>query len=95
MSYENKPGTGALFKQDKKSEKAPDYKGPYYDYDSNGNVIEREIAAWIRKSASGKTYMSLKVGDKFVPAKRDQSATPPPSDGFSDDIPFAPRTDIA
>jgi uncharacterized protein (DUF736 family) len=64
--YENKPNTGCLFRNDKRSEKAPDWRGPYYD-EIGGEVVEREIAAWERTSKSGKAYLSIKVGDRFVP----------------------------
>lgn len=86
MSYENKPGTGALFRQkDKRSENAPDYKGPFYET-VDGQVIEREIAGWIKTSKAGKPYLSIKVGDKFVPAARaEQKPDPVP---FNDEVPF-------
>ena len=68
MSYENKPGSGALFKRDKKGERQPDYSGPYYEQVGDG-VVERQIAAWIRKSKKGETYLSIQVTDRFE-AKR-------------------------
>ena len=86
MTYENKPGTGALFKNDKKgNDKAPDYRGPIYER-IDGDVVERQISAWLRKSKSGQSYMSLQVKDKFVPSQA--QAAPAKDDDFDDKIPF-------
>lgn len=83
MSYENKPGTGALFKNEqKKSDKHPDLRGPFYE-SIEGETVEREISAWVRKSKKGQTYLSLQVRDKFVPSR-----TEAPSEEPNDDIPF-------
>lgn len=79
MTYENKPNTGALFKRDKKSDKAPDYSGPFYGPGGE----EMEIAAWLKKSKAGQTYMSVQVSEKFV---REQPAEQ--KRDFDDDIPF-------
>lgn len=69
MSYENRPFTGALFRNThKKSDKAPDFRGPYYD-EIDGKVVEREISAWKKKSKKGEDYLQFKIGDKFVPSK--------------------------
>ncbi len=80
--------TGALFKNDKRSEKAPDYTGEYTTQDGQK---KRRIAAWIRESKSGKTYMSLKFSD--MQAKQPMDHVEPETnnntagDGF-DEIPF-------
>lgn len=94
MSYDNKPGTGALFKnRNKKSDAAPDYRGPYYEKVGDG-VVEREIAAWAKISQKGENYLSIKVGDKFVPrkshAEQSQAGTSHKdySRDFDDDIPL-------
>lgn len=68
MAYENKPNSGALFKREKKHEKAPDYSGPFYGPDGE----ELEISAWIRKSAKGTTYMSIQVKPKWQPKNSEQ-----------------------
>ena len=78
MTYENKPNTGALFKRDKRSDKAPDYSGPFYGPGGE----ELEIAAWLKKSKKGETYMSILVSEKFVPTKREAQERDP------DEIPF-------
>ena len=85
--YDN-TDTGALFKSDKKgNEKAPDYTGDIYD--ANGK--KRRIAAWLRKSGSGMTYMSLKIEDVRESHPNQTGGQPvhqePVDDGF-DDIPF-------
>ena len=57
MTYDN-TNSGALFKNDRKTEgdKLPDYRG---ELDVDGRKLE--IAAWIRTSAKGTKFMSLKV----------------------------------
>ena len=58
--YEQKDNTGALFsnKENKTTDKHPDYTGSVV---VNGK--EMRIAAWINKSKSGVSYMSLKFSD--------------------------------
>ena len=86
----NNTDTGALFKHDKKgNDKAPDYSGPAYD--SSGK--KRRCAAWIKKSAKGDTYMSLKFEDERSQNSdnRSQSSNQPldyPADDDLDSIPF-------
>ena len=86
MSDYNNTDTGALFKNDKKgNEKAPDYTGDIYD--ASGN--KRRIAAWLQKSKSGMSYMSLKISDAQQQQPRDyQEPAPeaPVADDF--DVPF-------
>lgn len=61
MTYDNK-NSGALFKNDRKIEgdKLPDYRG---ELDVDGRKLE--IAAWIRTSAKGTKFMSLKVSEPY------------------------------
>ena len=63
MGYDNS-NTGVLFTNEKKSnENAPDYKGKVFFGDQ-----EKQLAGWIRKSKDGtKTFLSLKVSEKYVP----------------------------
>tara|TARA_Y100000310_G_scaffold311416_1_gene357666 strand:- start:113 stop:388 length:276 start_codon:yes stop_codon:yes gene_type:complete len=89
----NKDNSGVLFKEEKKSEKHPDYKGNCL---INGKQMY--IAAWINTAESGKKYMSLSFTDPATTAqysKKDSTATSPPE--FSkaqattspgDDLPF-------
>lgn len=60
MAFEQRDGSGALFKNDKKgNDKAPDYRG---DANVNGELVE--IAAWLKESANGKKFMSLSFKPK-------------------------------
>lgn len=89
-------GNGALFKNDKQGvETRPDYTGTAKIWDK-----EFFLSAWIKKSQSGKTYMSLsfKVNEKGSQAQNTQpavQATAQPTDQapaasapVDDDIPF-------
>lgn len=91
MAYENKPNTGALFKRDKASESTPDYSGPFY----GPYGTEMEIAAWLKTSANGVKYMSVKVSEKWKRAEPGNEGLPEePETGLGggdldDSIPFA------
>ena len=89
-------GNGALFKNDKQGvETRPDYTGTAKIWDK-----EFFLSAWIKKSQSGKTYMSLsfKINEKGSQAQSTQpagQATAQPTDQapaasapVDDDIPF-------
>lgn len=57
MAYEAKPGSGALFKNDKQgNDRAPDYKGDITLLDGS----KARLAAWIKDGRNGK-FMSLKL----------------------------------
>lgn len=85
--YEHKPGTGSLFRNDKKQDKQPDYTGVYV---TDGGVTLR-LAAWVKDGKSGK-FLSLKTSPMEAPKK----SAPPVQDqprGFepnttSDELPF-------
>ena len=84
MSDYDNTDSGALFKNDKKgNEKAPDYTGELHD--ASGK--KRRIAAWLRKSGSGISYMSLRVEDL---RQQEPNAPQPPVEesNLADDIPF-------
>lgn len=90
MSFENKPGTGAFFPNNKKSENHPDFKGPYYEKVGD-KLVEREIAVWKRRSVkSGQEYYSFKIGDKFQPQKKTfaSESSEKPEPPTHDDIPW-------
>lgn len=74
--------SGAIFKNDKKtSDKAPDYKGKI-----NVDGVDKAIALWMRESASGVKYFSVKIEEPYQPkatAERTYSSTEP-----SNDLPF-------
>lgn len=87
MAYENKPNTGALFKnENKQTENQPDYTGPYYAPDGT----EMRIAAWLKTASSGKKYMSIQVSEKM--GMKDLPKEPEGAGhvDLSDDIPFSP-----
>jgi uncharacterized protein (DUF736 family) len=70
MAYELRDGSGSLFRNERKQEgdRQPDYRG---DAMVNGRKVE--IAAWLKTSASGKKFLSLKFSE---PRERDQNAKP-------------------
>lgn len=59
MAYEQKPNSGSLFKNDKKtSDKHPDYTGKWKD--ANGK--EWQLAAWVKEGNKGK-FFSLSASE--------------------------------
>ena len=70
MEYDNR-NSGVLFKNEyKKNDKQPVYKGNITDEAG----VEKDLAAWIRKSQTGKTFMSIKVSDKYQKEHSEQKA---------------------
>ncbi len=88
MTYENKPNTGAFFKSDKKTEDHPDYTGPLFNEDANGNTQEWRLAGWIKKSAAGQPYMSLELSKKGEFGEKAQAAGYTNKDELDDIVPF-------
>ena len=76
---ENKPNTGAIFKNDnKKAENHPDYRGKV-----NVNGKEMEIALWVKQGKSG-SYFSASFSEPYV-----KTETPTISPVVAnDDLPF-------
>ncbi len=69
MTYTAKPGTGALFKNERKAKDIhPDYKGSL----SLPDGTTMQLGGWITQGANGK-YLSLKVS-AFLPAVGDPEA---------------------
>ena len=58
MSYDN-TNTGAIFKNDKKADNHPDYKGKI-----NVKGEEFEIALWVKDGKSGK-FFSAKISEPY------------------------------
>lgn len=81
MSYDN-TNSGVFFKNEKKSEKAPDYKGKL-----NVNGKDFEIAGWIREGKSGK-FISLKVSEPYNKAAGDAAVNKQATDVAGDSLPF-------
>jgi hypothetical protein len=92
-NFQQKPGTGALFRNDKDgNESRPDYKGDLTL--DNGEKIR--IAGWLKDGARGK-FLSLKVDkprDDREAVKSDGRGSSRPVAGnrndypIDDDIPF-------
>jgi uncharacterized protein (DUF736 family) len=83
VSYDN-TNSGVLFKnKEKKTEKHPDYRG-----EVNVGGTEFFLAAWLKKSKAGETYMSLSVTEKNANNTRSSPKEIPKSDDFDDDLPF-------
>lgn len=83
MAYEQKPGSGSLFRNDKKgNEKAPDYRGSGKDL--NGNDIW--LSGWVRKSEKGTQYLSISIQPKE--AKQEEPFLNPHSGKDDNDLPF-------
>jgi len=60
MAYEMRPGSGSLFRNDKKTtDKHPSMKGKVML--PNGEV--RWLSAWTKKTAAGDTWVSLSIGE--------------------------------
>lgn len=80
MSYEQKPNTGSLFKNDKQgNEKRPDYTGSV-------NIDGRSywLDAWLKDGTKGK-WMSLAL----KPKEARRAAPPKAVESFDDDsVPF-------
>jgi len=95
MSYENKPGSGVLFPNTRKTaENQPDYTGSFYE-SVGGNVIERRIAGWRRLNSKGGERINVQVSDKFEPNRSQPTVgreLPGPvkstDKAFNDEIPW-------
>ncbi len=86
MAYEQRPGSGTLFRNETDNPKAPAYKGELCLED--GRVIR--LAGWVKEGAKGK-FLSLSI-DKPREAGADTGRrTEPPRDEpnpFDDSVPF-------
>jgi len=85
MAYELKPGQGTIFKNDKKSDNHPDYRGTIKTPDGK----DLDLSLWVKEGQKGK-YFSVSVKEPYQ--KPDYNSTPSTSvetgkeDG--DDLPF-------
>ena len=92
MAYEMRPGSGSLFKNDKKTtDKHPNLKGRVM----LPNGEERWLSAWTKKTSAGETWVSLAIGDLCNPGgavKPLDAHNQAKGNGFvqevDDDIPF-------
>lgn len=83
MAYEQKPLTGALFKNDKgDNDKRPDYRG-----DCLIDGVTYKIAAWLKDGNKGK-FMSLRFEVKDDGGQYAPEPTKEPKPPIDDSIPF-------
>ena len=62
MAYEMRPGSGSLFRNDKKTtDKHPSLKGRVM----LPNGEERWLSAWTKKTQAGDTWVSVKIGKQI------------------------------
>lgn len=78
MSNYDNTNSGAIFKNEKKSDNAPDYRGKI-----NVDGKDKEIALWIKQSKDGsKTFLSAKISEPY------QAAETTPKNQSNNDMPF-------
>jgi uncharacterized protein (DUF736 family) len=83
---EQQINSGAIFKNEKKADNHPDYKGKI-----NVDGVDKEIALWLKTSKDGKTkYFSVKVSEPYQkPTDQPAPKAPEPADDFlTSDLPF-------
>ncbi len=88
MSYEQKPGQGSIFKNDRKeSESHPDYKG-----DATCPHCKEKLWAdmWTKKPEGKKPFFSLSLKVKAQKPQQAAKPAPAPAADFDDgsDVPF-------
>lgn len=76
MAYEQKSGTGAIFKNNKTSDNHPDYRGSFLT--PSGEKLD--IALWVQTSREGTKYFSAAIQEPYH--KNEAPSTKP------DDLPF-------
>jgi uncharacterized protein (DUF736 family) len=73
--YQQKPNTGAIFKNKKKEkETQPEYKGTI---DVDG--VAKEISLWVKKSKAGESYFSVQISEVWKPTQQAQPKQEKPS----------------
>ncbi len=81
---ETKQNTGAIFKNEKKADTHPDYKGTI-----NVDGQEKEIALWVKQSAKGTTYFSVKISEPYKKTEEPaQGKWIKPEQLINKDLPF-------
>lgn len=83
MAWEQREGSGAMFRNDKQgNEKAPDYKG---DALFEGKKVQ--LAGWIREGKNGK-FMSIKIEAARQPNRASDNERAQAKGEMADDIPW-------
>ena len=81
MAYEMKPETGSMFENDKAGNSArPDYKGSVLV-----GGVELRVSGWLKTSAKGTRWISLKFEPPFQ--KQEQQPSKPQSKIRDEDVP--------
>ena len=95
MAFEQKPNTGALFKNDKRTD---ENQWPHYQGSLNVRGEEFWLSAYLNTSRDGVRYMSLILKPKKADAAQPKATTSKTaaaggsvSRDFDDQIPFAPE----
>lgn len=84
MAYTLQEGQGSLFKNtNKKSEKSPDYNGEIV---VNGEAMW--LNAWMKKSKSGVSYLSVAAKPKGNTSAQTTAKSTTQHNDLDDDIPF-------
>ena len=78
-NYEQKPNTGVIFKNEKKSDKAPEYRGKI-----NVDGKDYEISLWVKEGKNGK-FFSAQVQE---PYNKPSNSPSKPVENAADDLPF-------
>ena len=81
MAYEQREGSGALFKNFKKEGKQPDWRG---DAMFEGKMIE--VSGWTKPTSKGGEFISLSIKEKTAYQPEQETKKPDPFDDA--DIPF-------
>lgn len=87
MEFELKNGQGSAFPNQKKTDKAPDFKGAIKT--PKGETFE--IAFWKKMSNKGTEFFSLSIQEPFAPTKQENKTTThaiPGNDLPDDGLPF-------
>lgn len=84
MAFEQKPNTGTLFINDRKTtENHPDRAGTI-----NVGGTEYWLNGWIKTDKKGRQYLSLAVKAKQAASAKPEAKAEVPEDFQDDDIPF-------
>lgn len=98
MSFEQKPNSGSLFvnRGREKNPKAPNLKGSALLELESGELIELDIAAWVRESEKAGKWLSLSVKVKQPSSDARSGAGHAAAEQVEDsDIPFIVNFDLS
>ena len=88
MAFDQKPGTGSIFKNDKKANNHPDYRGQIIT--PSGEKLD--LSLWLKISQKGVKYFSVSVQPPYnsVPAQPTHPVMQGPATPLDEgmDLPF-------